>query len=159
MLSNFFKKRLSKLYKSLGPFFKAFKAKAKELKLDPEVAKELTGLWKAQAEAENGRRVEFYEASVKALQKDWGDNFEINKATAQKALRVFGTEGLVEFLEDPKHDWGTNPEVLRTFYRIGKAISEDALITGDAFDAPRVKRTAGGQPVLKYPSMEKQGGS
>ncbi len=55
-----------------------------------------------------------------------GEKFEESVNNAQKALRKFGTEKFIESLNDTK--FGNNPEVVRVFARIGKAMSPDELI-------------------------------
>ena len=48
----------------------------------------------------------------------------------KKALDQFGTPELRALLNDS--GMGNNPEVIRAFYRVGKAISEDKFVGGKA---------------------------
>lgn len=57
-----------------------------------------------------------------------GDKFAENLAVAQKAMNAFATPELRAMLN--KTGLGNHPEMLRTFYRAGKAISEDGFVPG-----------------------------
>ena len=52
---------------------------------------------------------------------------------AKKALETFGTPELRTLLNES--GMGNNPEVIRAFYRVGKAISEDKFVSGKATPA------------------------
>lgn len=77
---------------------------------------------------------------AKATQADaeiGGEKLKENLAVAQKALERFGTPELRALLStfDPKGNpkgtgLGNHPDVIRLFYRIGKAISEDRPVNG-----------------------------
>lgn len=81
------------------------------------------------------------EADVQAMRDDWaeqsrndseigGDKFKENLSVANKALEQFGDDDFKALLNSSGA--GNHPAVLRTFHRIGKAISEDRFITGDS---------------------------
>ena len=57
-----------------------------------------------------------------------GEKLSENLAVAKKALDSFGTPELRELLE--KSGLGSHPEMIRAFYRAGKAISEDTFVAG-----------------------------
>jgi hypothetical protein len=61
-----------------------------------------------------------------------GDAYEANIQIAAKPLQKYGTEKFVELLEQT--GLNSNPEVIRTFYRIGKAMSE-----GESIDTTKAK--------------------
>lgn len=79
-------------------------------------------------------------AQVEAIRAEWGqqsttdqefggDKLQENLAVAKKALDTFGTPELAKLLNES--GLGNHPEVIRVFYRAGKAISEDSkLVTG-----------------------------
>jgi hypothetical protein len=67
-------------------------------------------------------------ASAKADKEFGGEQFAANLATAKKAIDAFGTPELRDVLR--KTGLGNHPEVLRAFYRAGKAISEDSFVPG-----------------------------
>lgn len=73
-------------------------------------------------------------AEARADKEIGGDAFDANLATAKKALDTFASEGLREMLNST--GFGSHPEVIRLFHKIGAAISEDRLVTGKAPDAP-----------------------
>lgn len=95
--------------------------------------KELATAWKTTAEADK----EFGGAALQA-----------NLATAVKARDAFATKELVTMLNDS--GLGNHPEVVRFFFRVGKAMSEDKHVQAggaaqDNSDAARAARM--------YPSM------
>lgn len=110
---------------------------AKELKLGQEQAQKLVTLYAEQQKAAAA-------ASVKAWgdqQKAWetasrsdkefgGDGLDANLAVAKQALDKFGTAELKAYLD--AFGGGNHPEVIRFFYRIGKAVSEDTFHAGSA---------------------------
>jgi hypothetical protein len=57
-----------------------------------------------------------------------GDKLDENRALSKRALDAFGTPELTKMLDESK--LGDHPEILRAFYRVGKAISEDRLVAG-----------------------------
>ena len=57
-----------------------------------------------------------------------GDKLNENLGTAKKALDAFGSPALLGLLNDS--GLGNHPEVIRFFYRAGKAISEDTFAGG-----------------------------
>jgi hypothetical protein len=57
-----------------------------------------------------------------------GEKFEENLAVAKKGLDQFATPELKNLLKETK--LGNHPEVLRAFFRIGQAISEDGFVPG-----------------------------
>lgn len=65
---------------------------------------------------------------VKADKEYGGDALPENLAVAKKALDTFGTPELRTLLNES--GLGDHPEVIRLFYRAGKAISEDGFVAG-----------------------------
>ena len=57
-----------------------------------------------------------------------GDKFAENLAIAKKAVDAFASPELRALLEES--GMGDHPEVIRLFYRAGKAISEDRFVSG-----------------------------
>jgi len=78
-----------------------------------------------------------------------GDKFQENLGIAKKAVDTFGTPELRTLLESS--GLGNNPEMIRFFYRAGKAISEDKFVTG----APNNNGRANVADVL-YPNTKKE---
>lgn len=56
-----------------------------------------------------------------------GDKLNENMAVAAKAMEKFATPELKTLLNESR--LGNNPEVIRLFYRVGKAISEDGFVS------------------------------
>ena len=57
-----------------------------------------------------------------------GPNLAQNVAVAKKAMDKFGTPELSKLLDET--GLGNHPEIVRAFYRAGKAISEDRFVGG-----------------------------
>lgn len=120
-----------------------FEPIAKELGLSQENAQKLVDLQikslqksvqKMQADHEAQQEEAFKEmttqwaAAAKADSEYGGTKFNENLSVAQKALKQFASEGLIEYLNSS--GLGNHPEVIRTFVKVGKAISEDKFVVG-----------------------------
>lgn len=116
---------------------------AKELNLSQDAAQKLVD---KMAPAMAQRQA----AQVQAMQAEWresssgdaefgGAKLAENMAVAKKALDAFATPEFRQLLEQT--GMGNHPEVIRTFYRAGKAISEDGLVSGSAPKPPRDARS------------------
>lgn len=125
-----------------------FTAIAKELKLDQATAQKVAdvGAKMAQRQAEaHATLVESWVESVKADKELGGEKLDENLAVARKAMDAFGTPELKTLLNST--GLGNNPEVIRAFYKAGKAISEDGFVRG-------ANKTANTDPAKKlFPSM------
>ena len=67
-------------------------------------------------------------SAARADKEFGGDKLQENLATANKALEAFATPELRAWLVETGA--GNHPEVIRAFYRIGQAISEDRFVGG-----------------------------
>lgn len=108
-----------------------FTAIAKELKLDQAAAQKLAdvGAKMAQRQVEaHAKLVESWAEQVKTDNEIGGDKLAENLGVARKALEAFGTPGLRDVLNAT--GLGNHPEVIRAFYKVGKAISEDRFVGG-----------------------------
>lgn len=105
-------------------------------KLAPKIAERQAA---AQAEAFKAINTQWTEAT-KADKELGGDKLDANLAIAKKALDAFGSPELRKLLNDT--GIGNNPEVIRAFYRAGKAISEDSLVPGSTKPAAPQKDAA-----------------
>ena len=116
---------------------------AKELNLSQDAAQKLVdkmapAMAQRQVEQFEALRTEWRQASS-SDQEFGGAKLTENMAVAKKALDAFGTPEFRQLLEQT--GMGNHPEVIRTFYRAGKAISEDGLVSGSAPKAPRDARS------------------
>lgn len=114
-----------------------FSTVAKELNLPQDAAQKIldkmTPVMQArQAEHLQAARAEWAE-SAKADKEFGGEKLAENLGVARKALDAFTTPELRNLLEES--GLGNHPEVIRMFYRAGKAISEDRFVGGGAKDA------------------------
>lgn len=118
------------------PFVNAFSETAKELNLSQDAAQKLIDkmqpvIQEQQVAALNDVVTKQSQAWAEAAKVDkefGGEKLNENLAIAKKAAEQFSTPELREMLE--KTGLGNNPEVLRMFYRVGKAVSEDSFIGG-----------------------------
>lgn len=93
-------------------------------KLAPKIAERNA---QAQAEAVAAYRAELV-IQVKADKEIGGEKLNEKLAVADKALAAFGTPALRALLNTS--GLGDHPEIIRAFYRAGKAISEDSFVPG-----------------------------
>ncbi len=112
----------------------AFSEVAKELNLPQDQAQKVLDkmapvMAARQAEQFQAARIEWAE-TAKTDKEFGGENLAENLGTAKKALDAFATPELRALLE--QSGLGNHPEVIRVFYRAGKAISEDRFVTGQA---------------------------
>jgi hypothetical protein len=110
-----------------------FKALAKELKLPAESAKKLAELAANRARAQHEAHttlVTGWAEQVKADKEIGGDKLPETLAVAKKAIDQFGSPELKDLLNST--GLGNHPEVVKAFYKAGKAISEDTFVRGAA---------------------------
>ena len=91
--------------------------------------------------------------AVNALKGEWKDAYDAKLDAAKLAVRKIGGDDLVQWLN--KTGLGDDPVMIRTFARIGEAISEASFHDGGITKKDGPKRTEGGSPILSFPSMEK----
>lgn len=120
-------------------------------------------LTQEQAQAHVEKLASAYDAQVQEqlsdMKKAWaeqarsdkemgGDKFEQSMATAKQALGKFGSPELVKFLEESGLD--AHPAMIKTFWQIGKLISEDGFVAS--------QNSASGEPKSRaermFPNMK-----
>lgn len=114
---------------------KEFEPVAREMNLTNEQAQKLVdvypkilaGVQQRQAEAWQ-QTTEQWAADVKEDKEIGGDKLLSNLSAAQRALDQFGTPELKEYLNTT--GLGNHPDLVKTFVKIGKAMSEDGMVTG-----------------------------
>ncbi|MGM3315121.1 peptidase [Enterobacter hormaechei subsp. steigerwaltii] len=114
---------------------KDFEPVARELNLTNEQAQKLVdaypkilaGVQQRQAEAWQ-KQTEGWAETVKADKEIGGDKLTANLSAAQRALDQFGTPELKEYLNAT--GLGNHPYLVKTFVKIGKAMSEDGMVDG-----------------------------
>ncbi|EIX6839108.1 peptidase [Escherichia coli] len=113
-----------------------FEPIARELNLTNEQAQKMVDLYgtkimpmvqQQQAEAWQ-KQTEGWAETVKADKEIGGDKLTANLSAAQRALDQFGTPELKEYLNAT--GLGNHPDLVKTFVKIGKAMSEDGMVTG-----------------------------
>ncbi|BCB27051.1 phage endoprotease [Sulfurimicrobium lacus] len=110
----------------------AFSEVAKELNLPQDAAQKVLD---KMAPVIQARHMEQFEAAraqwaetAKSDKEFGGEKLDENLAMAKKAIDTFGTPEFRALLNDS--GFGNHPEVIRVFYRAGKAISEDRFVAG-----------------------------
>ncbi|EHB7665313.1 peptidase [Escherichia coli] len=114
---------------------KDFEPVARDLNLTNEQAQKLVdaypkilaGVQQRQAEAWQ-KQTEGWAETVKADKEIGGDKLTANLSAAQRALDQFGSPELKEYLNAT--GLGNHPDLVKTFVKIGKAMSEDGMVTG-----------------------------
>lgn len=115
---------------------KDFEPLARELNLTNEQAQKMVDLYsgkilpmvqKQQAEAWQ-KQTEGWAEAVKADKEIGGANLTSSISTAQRALETFGSPELKEYLNTT--GLGNHPELIKVFVKVGKAMSEDGMVTG-----------------------------
>lgn len=114
---------------------KDFEPVARELNLTNEQAQKLVdaypkilaGVQQRQADAWQAQTEE-WAATVKADKEIGGDKLTANLGVAQRALDTFGSPALKEYLNGT--GLGNHPELVKAFVKVGKAMSEDGVVTG-----------------------------
>lgn len=110
----------------------AFSALAKDLDLSQGAAQKMIdtlapALAAKQAQAQEKARNDWAESS-RSDKEFGGDKIDENIAVAKNALDQFGSPELRALLNES--GLGNHPEFIRAFYRVGKAISEDRMVSG-----------------------------
>ena len=128
----------------------AFKTTARELNLTNDGAQSildnvLPKIQEAADENLNRARAEWKELA-KNDEEFGGAGFETNVKIANQALDRFGSDEMKSLLTES--GFGDHPAFVRAFFRIGKAISEDTILTG----GPK----AGGEEDLNDPAVQER---
>lgn len=114
---------------------------AKELDLSQEKAQKMLDTLAPVVNARQMAQVEEFYSDIGGMPDKWadaakadkefgGDKLPENMAFVKKAMDTFGTPELRNLLN--KTGIGNHPELVRAFYRAGKAISEDSFVGGGA---------------------------
>lgn len=129
---------------------KAFEDFAKENGLSNEAANGLLGkLAPVMAERQQAAHTAMIEGWLSQSQTDkefGGPKLQENLSVAKKAMDTFGTHELTKLLNDS--GLGNHPEIIRAFYRAGKAISEDTFVGGS-----RAPASSADPAQRMYPTM------
>lgn len=107
---------------------------------------------KSMAEA-YGKRVSSWANATRVDKELGGEKLAENLDLAKKAMAKYSSPALAKLIDHPSAKnpdglgLGNHPEIVRLFYRVGKAISESELITGDT------KADVGDRYERIYPTM------
>lgn len=104
--------------------------------------------------AQEAAAEEIKNTGLQELRKDpdWStdDKYKANMATMARAVDWLAMPEFNSLMD--MSGMGNNPVIVKAFYKIGLALSEDVLVKGQP-------KTGGESKGLHYPSMEKEGGS
>ncbi len=113
---------------------KDFEPVARELNLTNEQAQKLVDAYPKILAGVQQRQVEAWQkqtqdwaADVKSDKEIGGDKLTASLSKAQQALETFGTPELKEYLNET--GLGNHPELVKAFVKIGKAMSEDNMVS------------------------------
>lgn len=121
-----------------------FSALAKDLKLSAKDAQRVADIAVSMAQRQTeafATTVKGWETQSRADAEFGGDALEANMAIAQKALDTYGSPALIEVMQ--QFGFLNHPEVIRAFYKIGKATESDGFVKGgpaDSTNAPLANR-------------------
>lgn len=128
----------------------AYSAVAKDLKLSQaDAQKMLEKMVPAFRDSLTEQQTQAAQAWAEASKTDkefGGPSMDANLAVAKQALEAFGSPELRALLE--KTGLGNHPEVIRMFYRAGKSIQTDRLVTGTRTTVPQTDPAK-----ILYPNM------
>ena len=100
-------------------------------------------------------RISSWADATKVDKELGGEQLDERLGLAKRAMENFASPELAKLIDTPSADnpdglgLGNHPEVIRLFYRVGKAISESELVTGDS-------KVEGPDSLQRmYPSMYK----
>lgn len=112
----------------------AYKGVAKELNLTQKQAQQMldtvTKAADERAQAQRDEAISEWQESARKDKEYGGKNFDESLGTAKTAYEQFASDELKTLLDNS--GLGNHPEVIRLFYRVGKAIGEDAFVDGVA---------------------------
>lgn len=120
-----------------GETLAEFEGIAKELNLSQadaqkiaDIGPKLAAKWQAHQQEAFQKTLGEWVSSAQADKEFGGEKFAENLAMAKKSMDQFGTPELRTLLN--QSGLGNNPEIIRAFYRAGKAISEDNFVGAGA---------------------------
>lgn len=110
----------------------AYSEVAKELNLSQEAAQKVLDkmgpILATRSSEQVSQAVTQWSTESKADKEFGGDALNENLAVAKRGLDAYGSPALKELLN--KSGLGNHPEIIRAFWKAGKAISEDGIVTG-----------------------------
>lgn len=124
-----------------------FKSLAAEFGLTKEAAQKFVDLYgkvPAKQQELTTAVVQQWAKDAQADKEFGGVEFNKNIGIAQQALAAFGSPALNDLIKES--GLGNHPEIIRAFYRIGKAMSEDGRVVAGA--GPQGDRLAALYPTM-----------
>jgi hypothetical protein len=129
----------------------AFSEVARELNLSNENAQKLIDrvnpVMQARTQEQLSAMAAQWENDAKADKEFGGDKLNENLGVAKKAMDMFASSELKALLRES--GLGSHPEIIRTFFKIGKQVSSDGFVNGEM---PAVNADKSAAKVL-YPNQ------
>lgn len=107
-----------------------FKNMAHQAGLNPRQAQALLDGYTKFSEARLGKQATEMQAGLDTLKKEWGGAWDNNLSSATRAVKELGGEELSKVLDET--GLGNHPVLVKFFAKLGKEITEEPVIVGDA---------------------------
>jgi hypothetical protein len=92
--------------------------------------------------------------TVNKLKGEWGGKYEENFDLAKKTAQKIGGEDIIKYLGET--GIGNEPVIIKFMHKLGTMLSEAAFVKPGTPPPETPATTPGGQPLLRFPSMEKK---
>lgn len=110
-------------------FVKEFAEQAHKAGLTPKQAKQLMGYYNEAASRESEQEIQQRQADVDSaiseLKQEWGEAFDTQIHKAQVALKQFGGEEMMNYLNET--GLGNDVNLIRLFAKVGESLREDTF--------------------------------
>jgi hypothetical protein len=142
-------------------FVEGFKKIAFEKGASKELVKDLSDWYfkSQQTDRENlGKSIEKaikdrQEKAVNELKDEWGAEYEGKLDAANKTVARIVDDETYEYMKG--YGLTNDSRMVKFFHKLSEVISEDAFIPAKGSPPRQREKSAGGQPILSFPSMEK----
>ena len=82
----------------------------------------------ARQEATTAQQQQEQQVALQTLRSEWGDQYDTNLATAKEAVKKFGGDEFLQYLEDS--GLGNDLRLIKAFHAVGRGMTEDTTGRG-----------------------------
>jgi hypothetical protein len=125
--------------------------------LTPQQAQETLNLFGEYMARQKRDAADVYIKGQEVLENNWGLNFDANVGLAQRALRKYASEGLLQLLGETQLDM--HPDMIDMMYKIGSQVAEDGLIEGSEVTAPNTEAIDAEITAIRGEMLKVNGGT